>query len=257
MSHGSTLFSGYELLTAKLSSSSIWLFVNTALVVLGAAALARELTAVIGAGYVPYLMWGEADSRLSFLLQKSLQNARHELLVGNCAGIPTLLQHGGADDNVPAFHSRRMNQLVSQSAGAVSSRYVELEGKGHYFDGVMTTIPLRNFYYDVLGGKTKWPAIPLNFSIIVANPADMGPRAGLIVDQLVTPDQLGKIDVKRSLSLDRWTLRTSNIHRFHFVPSANPPSEVEIDEDCLKLPAAEMMADTWLARSGNDHWQVN
>lgn len=32
-------------------------------------------------------------------------------------------------------------------------------------------------------------ALPDRFSIIVANPADMGARGGIVVDQLDTPDQ--------------------------------------------------------------------
>ena len=204
-------------------------------------------------------MWTEVDSRISFLLQNALQNFSHELLVDNFVGIPTLLQHGSADDNVPAFHSRRMNQLIGQSASVPSSNYVELDNKGHWFDGVMTTDPLKEFYHDVLSRATRWPAVPTNFGIVVSNPAEMGSRGGLAVDQLKTPGRLGRIEVRRSPSMDNWSLRTSNIRRFHILQreGVNLPSEVEIDEEIFKLPLTGAITDTWFVRSEDGHWQVH
>lgn len=203
-------------------------------------------------------MWREEDPTIFSLLQKSLRDYRHELLVGNCLGIPLMLQHGGADDNVPPFHSRRMNQLISQSAETPPLKYVELTGKGHWFDGVMTTTALRKFYAKVLSDEKDELALPLNFSITIANPADMGSRGGLIVDQLRTPDGPGKIDVKRDISLNTWTLRTSNVQRFHFTSckSTGMPSQVEVDHESLILPIGQAMMGFWLTRSESGIWQV-
>lgn len=134
--------------------------------------------------YVPYQMWREADSGVRHVLDSCLQSYRHELLVGTFDGIPTLIQHGAADDNVPAYHSRRMNQLIIQSNKEAPPTYVELEGKGHWFDGVMTTLQLRDFYAHILDLEALRPALPQSFSVVVSNPADMGSRGGLVVDQL-------------------------------------------------------------------------
>ena len=198
------------------------------------------------------------DPRIGFLLQNALQNFRHELLVENRVGIPISLQHGSADDNVPAFHSRRMNQLIAHSARNPSSTYVELDGKGHWFDGIMTTKSLTDFYHDVLSRETREPAVPTNFSVVVSNPAEMGSRGGLVVDQLETPGQLGRIEVKRSVSMDSWILKTSNIRRFHFLQrtGANIPVNVEIDKEAFRLPVTETTTDIWFVRSGHRHWQV-
>ncbi|KAL6720219.1 hypothetical protein ACLMJK_002140 [Lecanora helva] len=210
-------------------------------------------------GYVPYGMWTELDPRINFLLQDSLKSFRHELLVENCSAVPLLLQHGSGDDNVPAFHSRRMNQLVSQSREDKPSGYTEFKGKGHWFDGIMVTAPLRAFYHKILHSEASWPELPLGFSIVVANPSDMGPRGGLIVDQLVDPGCLGKIRVTRHPATSSWTLRTSNIYRFHFTHSnfTTTPSMVEIDKDSLALPAARTLNPAWLVRSNGGHWRVS
>ena len=64
-----------------------------------------------------------------------MSSYRHEILLENLDS-PILQQHGSADDNVPVFHSRRLFQLQSQvSLAADKTAYVELEGRGHWFDG--------------------------------------------------------------------------------------------------------------------------
>lgn len=207
--------------------------------------------------YVPYQLWIEADTRVTSVIQKALQSYRHELLVRNFESIRVIQQHGSADDNVPAYHSRRMNQLILQSNSTKSSSYVELKGKGHWFDGVMSTPQLRDFYADILDLKAEMPALPQTFSIAIANPADMGPRGGLKVDQLNIPGQLGIIDVSRNASM--WTMTTSNIRRFHIErdSSAIPTLKLAIDDDCLVLTRGEEASDLSLVRTGSGHWQVS
>ena len=209
-------------------------------------------------GYVPYQMWAEADPRVITLLRNSMRSFRHELLISNFKGIPIMQQHGGADDNVPAFHSRRMNQLISQMNTHSDHQYVELEGKGHWFDGVMTTAPLLEFY-DILGRKADRPRLPEEFTIMIANPADMGARGGLIVDQLLNPDQFGRINVERHPTSKSWVLRTSNILRFHFVPtqySDIEPHTLIVDQCPLELPIWKEKLDWWLVRFEQGLWHV-
>lgn len=203
-------------------------------------------------------MWREADPRVTFMLQASLRSFRHELLVANFEGIPVLQQHGGADNNVPAFHSRRMNQLISQSTKDSSHSYVELENEGHWFDGVMTSQPLRKFYVNILGSGNR-REMPQTFSLVVTNPADTASRGGLVVDQLITPDQLGKVEVVTMSKNTTWVLRTSNISRLHFSSQclSSLPHDLVIDGTSLKLPPDEMACECWFVRSGNGLWQVS
>lgn len=166
-------------------------------------------------------------------------------------------QHGSADDNVPAFHSRRMNQLISQINGNCRHQYVELKGKNHWFEGVMTTVPLLEFY-DILRCETTSAKLPEDFTTIIANPADMGARGGLLVDQLTNPDQLGRIEVERCRISATWNLRTSNILRFHFVATKEShisPNNLIIDHTSLELPSGEEKLAYWLVRSDSG-WHV-
>lgn len=203
-------------------------------------------------------MWKEADPRVTCILQTSLRSFRHELLVANFEGIPIQQQHGGADDNVPAFHSRRMNQLVSQPAKDTAHSYAELENKGHWFEGVMASIPLRKFYVDILDSEDK-PEPPQEFSLVIANPADMTSRGGLIVDQLISPDQLGNVNVSINFGKSTWILRTSNVLRFHFSFGNFKPAlrDLVIDETSLKFPSTNSVMGCWLLRSHNGKWQVS
>ena len=203
-------------------------------------------------------MWAEADPGVTMLLQNSMRSFRHELLIPNLKGIPIMQQHNSADDNVPAFHSRRMNQLISQTNGDFLHQYVELKGKSHWFDGVMTTDPLLEFY-DLLGRKENWAKLPLEFTIIIVNPAEMIARGGLLVDQLISPDQLGRIEVARCLKSATWVLKTSNILRLHFITTEKSdtlPHKLVIDQSSLELPPGKERFACWLVRSERGFWHV-
>ena len=154
------------------------------------------------------------DPAIAGLLQSALVSYRHELMTGNLAGVPVLQQHGSDDNNVPAYHSRRMNQLTSESGHP--SKYIELANKGHWFEGIMETGSLRRFYTDGLNASRSKVDLPLQFTFVVPNSGDMGSRGGIMVDQLSSPDQLGRIDVVRNENSSTWVIKTSNIHRFHF-----------------------------------------
>ena len=209
-------------------------------------------------GYVPYQMWVDANPGVTMLLQNSMRSFRHELLIPNFKGIPIMQQHGSEDNNVPVFHSRRMHELISRTNGDSPHQYVELKGKNHWFDGVMTTIPLLEFY-DILGREADWAKLPQDFTIIVANPADMGARGGLLVDQLISPDQLGRIEVERCPTSAAWVLRTSNVLRFHFVCTRRSdilPHMLVVDQSSLVLPPEKEKFACWLIRSKEGSWHV-
>ena len=205
-------------------------------------------------------MWSEADPRVTCLVQNALRSFRHELLINNFSGIPILQQHGGVDDNVPAFHSRRMCQLISESNNDARHDYIELKDRNHWFDGVMSTQPLREFYRDILGGDSDLPQLPQSFSIAITNPAGMGSRGGLVVDQLSDPGQLGKIEVAASSTTDAWVLKTSNILRFHFSPTCGsklPTHDIIVDKTPIRLPLGREKRVYWLVHSENGSWHVS
>ena len=191
------------------------------------------------------------------MIQSSLANYRHELLLANFAGISILQQHGSADDNVPAFHSRRLSQLISQQG--YPSKYVELDGKGHWFDGVMTTTCLRKYYDEILVRSSTYPELPHKFDMNTSNPASVGSRGGIFIDQLVTPGQLGRMEVQRSSEMSTWSLKTSNILRFHFSSRHLKGKELDsivVDGSLLRMPTSPCPNDFWFLRSDEGSWEV-
>lgn len=171
-----------------------------------------------------------------------------------------MLQHGSADDNVPAFHSRRMNQLISQKhLGPPSPKYTELDGKGHWFDGVMTTPGLLFFYQNVLGGPLIKPEVPQTFSVVIADPGDMGSKYGLFVDQKLHPDRLGRVDAITDKVALSWSLQTSNISRFHIDTSCINgviPRRMVIDSCSVRLPTESESDKFSFCRAESGAWQV-
>lgn len=166
--------------------------------------------------YVPYTFWQPADSTRSAVIQSQLDNYRHELLLANAKGIPILQQHGSIDDNVPAYHSRLMYNLVHQSGS--NSTYVELPGRPHWWEGVLTTPPLEQFYRQHLAtnGTSLSSSRTLgNFSVITANPGDTGSKNGLRIRALTTPGQLGRVHVAmRDGQAMSCHIRTENVDSF-------------------------------------------
>ncbi|KAF2462360.1 hypothetical protein BDY21DRAFT_12635 [Lineolata rhizophorae] len=161
--------------------------------------------------YVPYSLWQPADPARTAIVSAALNSYRHEKLAENYKGIPVLQQHGEMDENVPAFHSRLMRKILSETEA--NSTYVELSGQGHWFDGVMTTDPLRQFYKDQLRNHESRPPLR-EFSIVVGSPGNMGSKGGVTVEQLDNPGQYGRIDIKISQPSSDWCLyemNTSNV----------------------------------------------
>lgn len=184
-------------------------------------------------------MWHEADPRITLAMDNALRTFRHELLIPNFENIPVFQQHGDADDNVPVFHSRRLHQLIGQYHDERQDTYSEIKGRGHWYEGVMTTPGLIRFYENALK-EPSIPCLPKCFTIDVADAADMGSRGGIQVDALVTPGQLGRMFVERGGVSSRWTLTTSNISKFHFVSRSvieGMPSEVVIDTQSFETMA--------------------
>ncbi|RMD40059.1 hypothetical protein DV735_g5080, partial [Chaetothyriales sp. CBS 134920] len=157
------------------------------------------LVAVMASGYtsiqnyVPYSMWTEADPTQHAILERALSSFKHELFLDNLQRVPILIQHGSADDNVPVYHSRLMATLGRQRS--LNLTYVELPGKGHWFDGIMTTPPLLDFYRHSSTPDARFQPVPSNFSFVVGILDDWSSKNGIIVDQLHSPDTLGKVSV--------------------------------------------------------------
>lgn len=199
-------------------------------------------------------MWHDSDPLVSSVLQRSRSSYKHELLLENAAGIPILQQHGSNDDNVPVYHSRLMHELLERIQWP--SRYNEIPGEGHWFEGIMTTSSLLSFYEENAISQSR-PEIPELFIINIPSSGVMGSVYGIIVDQLQSPDMNGRIEVTRDLENGVWYLQTQNIHRFHL--SASPrielPANLTLDE--MEYPFIvdpDQCEKTWYLRDSLNRW---
>ncbi|KAK6429413.1 hypothetical protein LTR95_014437, partial [Oleoguttula sp. CCFEE 5521] len=167
--------------------------------------------------YVPYHSWHNAQAGKMAVLQSTLESWRHELLLANAKDIPLLQQHGGADDNVPPYHSRLMYQLLPEAGW--NSTYHEIPDMPHWWTGIMTTPQLRSFFEAHLPPKHSARARhdglhnpkALDFELVTANPADTDTMRGFKVQLLKVPGRLGRIRVSFDAEKDTVELRTLNV----------------------------------------------
>ncbi|KAJ4378997.1 hypothetical protein N0V86_005874 [Didymella sp. IMI 355093] len=199
--------------------------------------------------YVPYELWQPADPRRISVISASLNSYRHDMLLTNAHGIPIQQQHGEIDDNVPAYHSRFLAQQL-QLKGANSS-YKEVPDHSHYWDGVMTTPPLVDFYYNFTRTTEKLPRELGEFSIVVADPGDMSGKAGVRVRQLEDPGQYGRVHVQGR------RVRTSNVLSIEFGPPFWKDTVV-IDGQTLDLANAAVDNHTTInVRLSSNSWAID
>jgi hypothetical protein len=140
------------------------------------------------------------------------------------------------------------------------SEYHELPGRGHWFEGVMTTSNLLRFYNETSAGRRP-PLLPLEFSVVIPNSGDMGSKFGIAVDQLQSPDQYGHIKVTRGLQDGIWHLRMRNIHRFHLSFEAlQVDIPVALILDDMQQPLSVHLAQsesTWYVKKRLGDWTVS
>jgi poly(3-hydroxybutyrate) depolymerase len=183
--------------------------------------------------YVPYHLWQAADPERTAVISASLNSYRHEMLMPNAHGIPVQQQHGQIDDNVPAYHSRLLaEQLyrtgVSSGVTRANATYNEVPGQNHWWNGVMTTPELVDFYYTQAKNDDVLPRKMEHFLIMVGDPGDMGSKNGIQVKQLEDPGRYGKVGVRGHV------IKTSNVRSLEFSPTLWKGS-VTIDGHDLSL----------------------
>lgn len=209
--------------------------------------------------YVPYTMWHDSEPSLSLVLSMSRSTYKNELLVGNLAGIPVAQQHGADDDNVPAYHGRLMHELLGQAQWP--SEYEELPGRGHWFEGVMTTKYLKEFYQSRANQSKVVETFPKTFTITVPSSGTLGSKAGIQVDQLQTPDMNGKLRVTRSADNKIWHITTRNIRRFHLSETlfrVQLPEAMVLDDMSGTFPMeSPQKTQGWFVRDADGKWDTS
>ncbi|KAF9124931.1 hypothetical protein BGW39_007787 [Mortierella sp. 14UC] len=177
--------------------------------------------------YVPFTGW----------LKSSIIEFDNDVHMSNTVGLPILARTGSVDDNVPPFHSRKMVRLGQENAHNTTSIWLsEVPGQGHWFTGVLQDPIMLSFLESHLhdnivtlapttnGEDIKavvLPPFPDSCVITVLNPAVMGSRCGIQVEQLRIPFRKGtiKLEIVKDNSGGGEPIRilvTTNIRRFRF-----------------------------------------
>lgn len=181
--------------------------------------------------YVPYKFWKPAEPKKRAIVEAVTNSYRSEYLAKNAMGIPIQQQHGSADDNVPAYHSRQMSQLLSEAGSP--NNYSEIAGAGHWWDGIVTTDVLKDFYQASVAKAHDATALPEEFELIVANPADTGAKYGYRVLYLEEPGELGRLRGRRDKTTG-WSIETDNILAFKWDPKLLKIDSVVLDGIIVK-----------------------
>lgn len=207
--------------------------------------------------YVPYTFWHTTDTRRAAVGQSALSSYRHELLLSNARGVPIYQQHGSADDNVPAYHARLMHQLLGQTN--VESQYIEMEGKPHYWDGVITTEPLVDFYEHQLSLRATSEELfrSPSFSIATANPADTGPKGGMQILLLDTPGQFGRVEARRDLGTDKCSIDTSNVRILRLSLRVTECAAIQVDGQEVYSKGSSTSVPKVIGKDSSGHWTSN
>ncbi|KAF2640474.1 hypothetical protein P280DRAFT_426472, partial [Massarina eburnea CBS 473.64] len=199
--------------------------------------------------YVPYELWQPADPRRTAIVSASLNSYRHEMLMPNARGIPIQQQHGEIDDNVPTYNSRLLAQQLFLSG--TNSSYNEVVGQNHWWDTVMTTPQLVDFYYTQTKNNVTIPRKLDEFEFVVGDPGDMGPKGGIKVLLLEDPGQYGRVRVKGH------TISTSNVLSLEFDPLLDT-QYLSIDGSVISLPStsAKDSTSSTILTKRDRKWQV-
>ncbi|KAG0197352.1 hypothetical protein BGX28_009156 [Mortierella sp. GBA30] len=203
--------------------------------------------------YVPYTGWlsnSHTDSHIRGLLEASIVEFDNDVHMSNAVGIPILARTGSVDDNVPPFNSRKMVRLGQENAHNLTAISLsEIPGAGHWFEGVLHDDTMQAFLGQHLldnsnvktylaqntAGEERYPIkavtyppFPNEFEITVLNPAGMGSKGGIQVEQLRIPFRKGTVKVKiikqehqgkKRESSTMWTMETTNIRRLRILDS--------------------------------------
>ena len=152
------------------------------------------------------------DPAIKAILEGSLLDYRHELIIENAKGVPLFQQHGDADTNVPVYHSRLMRQLATEAK--IDGEYNEVPGAEHWFDGIMTTHPLVKFYHKHLESAETTNRYTLPVTVISSSPQSFSSVHGFKITALKVPGRLARLTINEDKVNDSCSVRTQNVAAF-------------------------------------------
>ncbi|KAI0273854.1 hypothetical protein BC834DRAFT_815835 [Gloeopeniophorella convolvens] len=189
----------------------------------------RVLAVVPAAGYIKaqaYVPLTQSrsshfmDPSLRSILEASFIPDDNDLFLSNMVDTPALVVHGGADDNVPTWHSRecvsvlktwRQDAIVKHAHSLNLLIYREDPGQGHWYPSVFRNDEVQAFL-DLVLKEGREPRRSSSFTLTTAVPAETGSLHGWRILGTLNPASLARLTV--TLCGDHATVDTSNVKSF-------------------------------------------
>ncbi|KAI6110086.1 hypothetical protein F5141DRAFT_1215536 [Pisolithus sp. B1] len=195
----------------------------------------RVCGVIPAAGYIKsqaYVPWNLSrfshfiDPFLRAILETSLTPDDNDLFLSNLVGTPILALHGGADDNVPTWHTRELTVVLKTWDQDAEITYHEDPGRPHWYPEVFKSDCVQAFL-DRLYSPSPVPVLHRisdgnaasarrqgRFTLTVAVPHESGSMHGWRVCALSTPGLLARLEVSPAQSEGRVFVRTTNVSIF-------------------------------------------
>ncbi|KAF9234792.1 hypothetical protein BU15DRAFT_65421 [Melanogaster broomeanus] len=226
----------------------------------------RVCAVIPAAGYIKsqaYVSWCMSrfahfvDPALRAVLDSSLTPDDNDLFLGNIVGIPVLAIHGGADDNVPPWHTREQVGILKTWNSDADVTYHEDPGQPHWYFDVLFNKHVEAFldrvYFSPSSSVSSSPesiGVPdgknvhtdvsntregkmKSFTLTVAVPAESGSLHGWQICALKVPGLLARLQITKPLN-GPTSVRTTNVSIFSldlqiWLTICGEPTTVKVD----------------------------
>ncbi|KAF8163069.1 Alpha/Beta hydrolase protein, partial [Crassisporium funariophilum] len=224
----------------------------------------RVIAAIPAAGYIKsqaYIPLTLArsghyiDPSLRAILESSLTPDDNDLHISNLVDIPILAVHGGADENVPVWHTREAVNVLKTwypSANVRCVRFREDPGEGHWYPHVFDNPEVQAFVDSFSAPQTMGTQSD-SFTLTVSIPSESGPLHGWRIDKLMIPGRLARLQVRRTGDAI-FEVQTSNVKQFSLSGNHTGRYELHIDDSVLLLP--DILMATGFHNVGPGKWQL-
>ncbi|KAF7322675.1 hypothetical protein HMN09_00046300 [Mycena chlorophos] len=157
------------------------------------------------------------DPAVRAILETSLTPDDDDLFLSNLVDTPLLAIHGGADENVPVWHSREAVGVLKAWNNEANATFREPPGKGHWYPGILDNDATQSFVDQVFASEPRPRSN--TFTLTVAIPSESGSLHGFKIERLRTPGRLARLTVLVQ-DEDVFKISTTNVQRFSMQASA-------------------------------------
>ncbi|KZT44181.1 hypothetical protein SISSUDRAFT_1068603 [Sistotremastrum suecicum HHB10207 ss-3] len=172
----------------------------------------RVLAAIPAAGYIKaQLIHHFIDPSLRGILDSSSTYDDNDLYLSNVADMKILAIHGGADSNVPTWHSRAMLGVVESWCADAPIAFYEQPGMPHWYSSVFDSDRVRDFLESVLSPDLTKPPSE-SFTLTTISTSENISLHGCRIEGTLVHGRLAQLSV--TLVSGSLLISTSNVERF-------------------------------------------